>query len=392
MSWRTSPSSARWPRTRRCPACWPGSAVSGCRSLPSAARTASQVAAVWQDSRRNVFLPFDPAEIMQQFWSESYLRADRPALATAGRAAALRGYYLARPALPRPVQLRLRRAFTGCRAGIGLPALAAGAEPARLLRMAVRADRRADRDAGAVPGRLAGPAVLGHGPHPRRRDGGCQRQIELLRGLERERGYTRSWNFVGERYDVDPGLVRELQEEGCEVGVHGLRHDGRDLGSRRLMERRRPAMRQYAQQWGAVGFRSPGTQRHWDLMPRLGFEYDSSYSDTDPYEPQPGGCCTYLPYFNRDMVELPITMPQDHTLFAILQQPDGGPGRARPGCCASAAGWHWCSRTRTTPATGGQGRIPRGARRALRRPHRLARAAARGRGLVAQPGRVDDPR
>ena len=54
-------------------------------------------------------------------------------------------------------------------------------------------------------------------------------------------------------------------------------------------------------------------------MHRLGFDYDSSYSDTDPYEPQSGGCCTYLPYFNRGMVELPITLPQDHTLFTILQ-------------------------------------------------------------------------
>lgn len=54
----------------------------------------------------------------------------------------------------------------------------------------------------------------------------------------------------------------------------------------------------------------------------LGFDYDSSYTDTDPYEPQPGGCCTYLPYFNEEMVELPITMAQDHTLFAILQNPE----------------------------------------------------------------------
>ena len=38
--------------------------------------------------------------------------------------------------------------------------------------------------------------------------------------------------------------VRALQDEGCEVGVHGLRHDGRDLGSRRLMEKRLPAMRE----------------------------------------------------------------------------------------------------------------------------------------------------
>jgi peptidoglycan/xylan/chitin deacetylase (PgdA/CDA1 family) len=148
------------------------------------------------------------------------------------------------------------------------------------------------------------------------------REMERLRGLERERGYKSSWNFVPLRYRTGDDVVRALQAEGCEVGVHGLRHDGRDLGSRRLMEKRLPAMRAHAQRWNAVGFRSPGTQRHWALMPLLGFEYDSSYSDTDPYEPQPGGCCTYLPYFNEGLVELPITMAQDHTLFAILQHPE----------------------------------------------------------------------
>lgn len=88
------------------------------------------------------------------------------------------------------------------------------------------------------------------------------------------------------------------------------------------MEKRLPTMRNYAERWKAVGFRSPATQRRWDLMPLLGFEYDSSYSDTDPYEPQPGGCCTYLPYFNGSMVELPITLPQDHTMFYILDTSD----------------------------------------------------------------------
>jgi hypothetical protein len=58
------------------------------------------------------------------------------------------------------------------------------------------------------------------------------------------------------------------------------------------------------------------------MMPRLGFDYDSSYTDTDPYEPQPGGCCTYLPFFNQDLVELPITLPQDHTLFSVLGHRD----------------------------------------------------------------------
>ena len=46
-------------------------------------------------------------------------------------------------------------------------------------------------------------------------------------------------------------------------------------------------------------------------------------SDTAPYEPQPGGSCTYLPFFNDDLIELPMTLPMDHTLFEILGHTDG---------------------------------------------------------------------
>ncbi len=149
------------------------------------------------------------------------------------------------------------------------------------------------------------------------------RQWELLRGPERELGLRSSWNLVAERYVVDDDFVHSLREDGCEVGVHGLRHDGKDLGSPRLLRVRLPAMRRAAERWGAAGFRSPATHRRWEWMPKLGFDYDSSYPDTDRYEPQPGGCCTMLPFFNAGMVELPITLPQDHTLFALLGCRDG---------------------------------------------------------------------
>jgi hypothetical protein len=43
-----------------------------------------------------------------------------------------------------------------------------------------------------------------------------------------------------------------------------------------------------------------------------------SFPDTDPFEPQAGGCCSILPYFIDDLVELPITLVQDHTLWEIL--------------------------------------------------------------------------
>jgi hypothetical protein len=82
--------------------------------------------------------------------------------------------------------------------------------------------------------------------------------------------------------------VRELQEQGFEVGVHGLHHDGRDLSASKFQDRL-PAIRSYAERWQAKGFRSPGTLRSPALMARLGFDYDSSYTDTAPFEPQPGG-------------------------------------------------------------------------------------------------------
>jgi len=280
-----------------------------------------QVASIWRDTDGNVFLPFDPGEVMRLFWSEGYREVGRSALAATCRAVAMRGYYLARPAMPRPVQLRLRRLFTRVQAASTFPGwpiedslhdfygwlfdVVAGLAgvPVPFL--------------DPWPGGRSWALVLTHDVETA--DG--YRDMDLLRGPERTRGYRSSWNFVGARYRVDDDTVRSLQDDGCEVGVHGLLHDGRDL-TPRLMHERLPAMWEHARRWDAVGFRSPATHRGWDLMPGLGFDYDSSYSDTDPYEPQAGGCCTYLPYLNRGLVELPITLAQDHTLFSILQQPD----------------------------------------------------------------------
>jgi hypothetical protein len=281
------------------------------------------VASVWRDAAGGVLLPFDPGELVTTLWSERYRElVTRPGAAVVRRLA-LRAYYLVRPALPRPVQLRLRRAFTGVQARATFP------------RWPVE-DALHDLYGWlfAELGRLAGAPVpwLDLWPDGRSWSLVLTHDVEtaagwqlrrLLRDPERELGLRSSWNLVAERYQVDDAMLRELRQDGCEIGVHGLRHDGRDLGSRRLLRQRLPAMRAAARRWDAVGFRSPATHRRWEWMPRLGFDYDTSSPDTDPYEPQPGGCCSVLPFHNADMVELPITLPQDHTLFALLDQPDG---------------------------------------------------------------------
>jgi hypothetical protein len=144
--------------------------------------------------------------------------------------------------------------------------------------------------------------------------------VHLLRDVERDAGYRSSWNFVPRRYAVNDADVQALSSDGFEVGVHGLYHDGHDLGSVELIRDRLPEMRSWAERWQAVGFRSPSTHRRWEWMPTLGFDYDMSYSDTAPYEPQPGGCCSWLPFFIDSLVEIPITLPQDHTMFVVLAE------------------------------------------------------------------------
>jgi hypothetical protein len=108
---------------------------------------------------------------------------------------------------------------------------------------------------------------------------------------------------------------------GGEIGLHGIHHDGMLFRSRSTFEANVREMARYFAEWGAVGFRSPATHRNAEWMNELRCLYDSSFPDTDPFEPQPGGCCSILPFFFGDVVELPITLLMDHTMFEILRRP-----------------------------------------------------------------------
>jgi len=143
--------------------------------------------------------------------------------------------------------------------------------------------------------------------------------IERLRELERRHGLVSAWYFVGGDYSIPDGLFERLRADGCEVGLHGIHHDAKLFSSRAAFERELPLIHRYLAEWDAVGFRSPATHRNADWMPELGCLYDTSFSDSAPFEPQPGGCCSILPYFLDELVELPMTLVMDHTLWEILR-------------------------------------------------------------------------
>jgi hypothetical protein len=281
------------------------------------------VTAVWQKNDGSVFLPFDPNELIVNVWTERY-RELQQALVTARMSSlARRGYYLMRPLLPRRVQMSLRRSFSRVQSHTPFPSWPIETALHDLYdflfdRVAPLAGRPIPRIA-AWPAGWSWTLVLTHDVEK----SAGYRNLHRLRQAELDNAFRSSWNFVPQRdYTVEDSMIEELQGAGFEIGVHGLYHDGRDVSSLATLRRRLPAMRSYAERWQAVGFRSPATLRSPESIALLGFDYDSSYSDSAPFEPQPGGCCTWLPFMIDDVVELPITLVQDHTLFELLGHED----------------------------------------------------------------------
>jgi hypothetical protein len=158
-----------------------------------------------------------------------------------------------------------------------------------------------------------------------------QARVRDLCLIEEGLGFRSSFNFVPERYPVLPDLRADLVARGFEVGVHGLRHDGKYFRSRRTFSERSLRINRYLEEWGAVGFRSPSTLRNLDWFHDLAIRYDSSCCDTDPFEPQPQHCGTIFPYFvprpgdpRSGYYELSYTLPQDFTLFVLKREKGNG--------------------------------------------------------------------
>jgi peptidoglycan/xylan/chitin deacetylase (PgdA/CDA1 family) len=252
---------------------------------------------------------FDP----NHYLLERYAERDE------GQSAVMRAYYLLKPLMPRPLQIAMRRRHAARRAHTEFPAwpnesLLIEHEHARLRREIEASDGDRVPFVGYWPDGARFASIISHDVEGPEGIANIPRVLEV----ERRHGLVSCWNFCGEWYDIPEGTFEMVREAGCEVGLHGVLHDGKLFRDRQSFESNLPKIHHYLREWGAVGFRSPATHRNADWMPELGCLYDGSFPDTDPFEPQAGGCCSILPFFIEDLVELPITLVQDHTLWEIL--------------------------------------------------------------------------
>lgn len=164
-----------------------------------------------------------------------------------------------------------------------------------------------------------------------------------LAEMEMKHGLRSVFNFVPEGdYPVPMELIGWLKENGFEVGIHDLRHDGGLFRSEAEFMERARSINRYAREWGAAGFRAGFMLHQLEWLHALEVEYDSSTFDVDPFEPQPDGVETIFPFWlaapdpnadsprggelprdraTRGYVEMPYTLVQDYNLFLVLQEP-----------------------------------------------------------------------
>ena len=234
---------------------------------------------------------------------------------------ALRGYYGLKPFLPRRLQLAVRRVYARRQARRQFPAWPI--EPLLVDHFYAGIRRRlSESGADALPLVNAWPSahrfavVITHDVEGPAGVANIARVLEV----ESRYGMVSSWNFVADWYPIPDETFDQIRTVGGEIGLHGIKHDGKLFTDRSSFDANLPLIHSYLEKWGAVGFRSPATHRNADWMPDLGCLYDSSFPDTDPFEPQPGGCCSIFPFFLGELVELPVTLVQDHTMWEILRR------------------------------------------------------------------------
>jgi hypothetical protein len=140
-----------------------------------------------------------------------------------------------------------------------------------------------------------------------------------LMDLDDSFGIKTSFQVVPERrYFVPQQFLENVRSRGFELNVQDLNHDGLLFRDREEFLRRAKRINSYARQFGALGFRAGVLYRNTDWFDALEFSYDMSIPSVAHLDAQRGGCCTVMPFFIGNILELPVTTSQDYSIFHVL--------------------------------------------------------------------------
>jgi hypothetical protein len=264
-----------------------------------------------------VHLPFNPEEVLTNLRHETYMGPDGRSTTTSLTA---KIYYALRPLLPVNTRkhlqkLRLRnwdkRPFPRWPVDFSADNL-----HNQLLQFSLRATR-----AEKIPFIWFWPngksacAMMSHDVETKTGRDFCT----TLMDLDDSRGIKGSFTVIPEeRYEVHDAYIDSIHSRGHEVAVHDLNHDGHLYDNRPQFLERVAKINDYGRKFRATGFRAAVLYRNQDWFDQFHFAYDMSVPNVAHLDPQRGGCCTVMPYFIGDLLEIPVTDIQDYSLFNIL--------------------------------------------------------------------------
>ena len=266
-------------------------------------------------------IPFDPVEVVDNLRKERYVRGgSSEAQAKLGGGLARRAYYYLRPHLRTTVRKYLQRAWLRGWERRPFPAWPVDRTADRiheqLLLLAMKAQGR-----NRIPFIWFWPdgksacTVMTHDVETRLGLEYCPRLMDLNDFY----GIKSSFQIIPVgRYQASDEILREIRTRGFEISIHDWNHDGFLYSDRDTFLVRAKEINRFAFETGAEGFRSGALYRNVNWYDAFTVAYDMSVPNVGHLDPQPGGCCTVMPYFIGKILEIPVTATQDYSLFHIL--------------------------------------------------------------------------
>lgn len=263
-----------------------------------------------------VYLPFDITDVVDDLRQETYTKGSADGLMRAITAA----YYFVRPILPVAIRKHLQSVRLRNWDRLPFPHWPVDRTVDSLMEQVLLMVLRAEnlKEIPFIwfwPDNASSSAVVTHDIETAAGTELCP----MIMDINDSFGISASFQVIPEqRYHVTKEFLDSLRQRGFEVVVHDLNHDGRLFHDRKQFLDRVAKINAYGEEFGAIGFRAGILYRNQQWFDALDFEYDMSVPNVAHLDPQRGGCCTVMPYFIGNLLELPVTMTQDYTLFNIL--------------------------------------------------------------------------
>jgi hypothetical protein len=266
-------------------------------------------------------LPFDPTQVAESMRRERYVRTERQSFS---KRVIRQLYYLLRPLLPvrlrRPLQALWLRGWHDR----PFPRWPVDSSVDRLFMQLMRLKLQASQERKIPfiwfwPDGSQACAVMTHDVETA---AGLAFAEELMNINDRH-GIKSSFQLIpAARYVVTEATVEKIRNRGFDVNVHDLKHDGHLFDDADEFGRDAEQINAHGLRFGSKGFRSGALYRNQEWLGALRFRYDMSVPNCAHLDPQRGGCCTVMPYFVGDILEIPVTATQDYTLFHVLKTYD----------------------------------------------------------------------